>query len=290
MCCNYSKLPSDVTSGAVPNKHLTLEGLTVVRTYSSPVEEAVSLYVEMHTLCFIQRGTLNVTLNEGTFDVHEGQIVLMHKAQMLHYKQTGDADGIYQNLLFFLADEFLDSFIKMSGISFARLSEPVVQVAQDVNERLQNYFRSVEAYFDEEANVDEALIRLKFMELLYELSNVNKNLLLQLLQARQQVKSDINRVIDDNYLKPLAVADFAYLSGRSLAAFKRDFTKVYGTSPAVYIKEKRLAKAREMLHNTQLPVSEICFLCGFESIAHFSKAYKAAFGVPPSHTRKLKAA
>ncbi|WP_245592363.1 helix-turn-helix domain-containing protein [Ectobacillus panaciterrae] len=71
-------------------------------------------------------------------------------------------------------------------------------------------------------------------------------------------------------MNPVSLNELAYLSGRSLSTFKRDFRKIYNTSPMKWIRNRRLDKAKELLTHTSLSVSDVCFSTGFENIAHFS--------------------
>jgi AraC-like DNA-binding protein len=47
-----------------------------------------------------------------------------------------------------------------------------------------------------------------------------------------------------------------------------------------------LNKAKALLENTDLSVSEIARQVGFKDLAHFSKSFQEAFGMPPSATNK----
>ena len=83
------------------------------------------------------------------------------------------------------------------------------------------------------------------------------------------------------YLKLLSLEELSRLSGRSLSAFKRDFQEKFNTSPAHWIKNKRLEYASLQLENTNKNVSEVSIEIGYESISHFIKAYKSKFGQTP---------
>ena len=74
---------------------------------------------------------------------------------------------------------------------------------------------------------------------------------------------------------------FAKLSVRSLSAFKRDFIRLYNTSPGKWLTEKRLIYARHLLSHMGKTVTETAFECGFESASHFSRAFRLRFGVSP---------
>ena len=103
-----------------------------------------------------------------------------------------------------------------------------------------------------------------------------------MLQLRQPAKVDIHRVVEDNYTSPISLEELAYLSGRSLFSFKRDFQQIYGSTPARWIREKRLAKARQMLQSSQMSVADVAYSLGFENPTHFSRIFKQQYGIPPS--------
>jgi len=75
---------------------------------------------------------------------------------------------------------------------------------------------------------------------------------------------------------------FAYLTGRSLATFKRDFEKLYHTTPNRWLQQRRLQEARYLLTEKGKPVSDVYLEVGFEDLSHFSFAFKKAYGVAPS--------
>lgn len=154
-----------------------------------------------------------------------------------------------------------------------------------VRERLMRFFESLLPYFNEADQIEEGLVRLKMLELLYDLAHTDKTFLTQILQLRNQPVKDLRYILEANYTNQLSVNDLAKLSGRSLSTFKREFQQIYNTPPAQWIREKRLKKAKELLEKTEMNVTDVCFTTGFESIAHFSRTYKAYFGTSPSSVK-----
>ena len=57
-------------------------------------------------------------------------------------------------------------------------------------------------------------------------------------------------------------------------------------APAIYIKNIRLQRAKEMLETADLTVSEIAFRTGFQNVSHFTKIFKKQYGIPPSVFRR----
>lgn len=84
----------------------------------------------------------------------------------------------------------------------------------------------------------------------------------------------------ENPIPHSVLAQEVNISTRQL---ERLFRKYFGTSPKVYYMQLRLDKARNLLFQTDLPITEISMICGFNSPSHFSKCYRRNFGVSPSY-------
>ena len=85
-----------------------------------------------------------------------------------------------------------------------------------------------------------------------------------------------------NYMYNLRLMDYASMCNRSLASFKRDFGKCFGTSPGKWLMQKRMALANRLLRNSNLPVSDVAFQCGFEDASHFGRTYKKYYNETPN--------
>ncbi len=65
--------------------------------------------------------------------------------------------------------------------------------------------------------------------------------------------------------------------------FRRIFISRFGVSPKRFVINKRLSQAKAIIDNGEFnSISEVARLCGFEDPLYFSKAYKNAYGTPPS--------
>ncbi|MFW8634906.1 GlxA family transcriptional regulator [Cribrihabitans pelagius] len=82
----------------------------------------------------------------------------------------------------------------------------------------------------------------------------------------------------DDPVSPSVIAQELGISARQL---ERLFGKFLNTSPKKYFMEMRLERARHLLLQTEASVTEVALACGFDSPGHFSRVYRAAFGVTP---------
>src|ERR1700682_5399788 len=74
------------------------------------------------------------------------------------------------------------------------------------------------------------------------------------------------------------IADEAYFSKFH---FIRKFKNIYRKTPHQYLIFVRIDRAMELL-KTGIPVSEVCYAVGFESLSSFSRLFKRVIGITPS--------
>ena len=96
-----------------------------------------------------------------------------------------------------------------------------------------------------------------------------------LRQARAVVEANLS---DEGFTID-ALADAMAQSRRTL---HRRLKAVADTTPQAFIQDARLARAAELLSERAGTVSEVAYGVGFKSVSHFSRAFRARFGVPPS--------
>ena len=157
------------------------------------------------------------------------------------------------------------------------------------SETLAGFFLSMASYFSEAREPAQALLELKFKELILTIADNpgNAELLSYFCSLVHEPRPvALQRLMMDNFKFNLKLEEFARLSNRSLSAFKRDFQQVFQTTPGKWLLEKRLNHAKHLLGNTQTTIGDTAFESGFKTISHFSRAFKEKFGFPPSALRR----
>ncbi|MDH4124260.1 MAG: GlxA family transcriptional regulator [Gammaproteobacteria bacterium] len=93
-------------------------------------------------------------------------------------------------------------------------------------------------------------------------------------------------LMEANIREPISQMDIANYTGVSRRQLQRLFHRYLLVTPSRYYTQIRLARARELLHQTSMSLVEISALTGFVSSSHFSKSYKEQFGHSPSAERR----
>ncbi len=83
----------------------------------------------------------------------------------------------------------------------------------------------------------------------------------------------------------VSVADMASESGMSVRNFHRVFRTIAGMPPSAYINGLRIERARSLLEETELTVTQIAGLVGFDDSNYFTKIFKSTVGVSPRRYR-----
>jgi transcriptional regulator GlxA family with amidase domain len=86
--------------------------------------------------------------------------------------------------------------------------------------------------------------------------------------------------------EPLNRSETARRIGLSTRQLDRLFSEKLHRSYAEHYRRIRLDRARDLLRQSPVSITEIALGCGFSSASHFSRAYRQAFGVTPATERK----
>ncbi|MFC3749552.1 helix-turn-helix domain-containing protein [Paenibacillus sp. GCM10012306] len=282
------KMPQSIASVSM----LNMKGLSVMGACGYSDIQTGRMYLQDHVLLVVLEGVYIIRYGDQEYAVRKNEMVLLHKGIAVEYEKYGEENSrhILDYMMFFLKDELLHEFMKISSLPSPETTSPAPTAVHSVNERLLSYIASLKPYFDKPEAIQDELIKLKMLELLFDILDADKGLLNQILQLRQQRPTSIVEVVEKNLLNPVSLQDLAYLSGRSLSTFKREFRKIYNEPAIQWIRNRRLEKAKELLTHSGISITEVCYATGFENVSHFSKVWKKKYGIPPSAMRHRNAA
>ena len=89
--------------------------------------------------------------------------------------------------------------------------------------------------------------------------------------------------INDHLAQEIKLSDLSELAGISQFHFSRLFKQSMGVSPHQYLMAQRIERAKSLLKNSELSVTEIAFSCGFNSHSHLGKYFRQLTGVTPKN-------
>ena len=100
------------------------------------------------------------------------------------------------------------------------------------------------------------------------------------------IDSKLDRYVNDNLSAPLSVSELCrefHLSRYEIYEICKEY---FASTPAEFIKSRRLAYACKLLSTTDYAVQSIAQACGIPDYNYFSKVFKSTFGISPTEYRK----
>jgi AraC-like DNA-binding protein len=268
-------------------------GNSLITMFTCPMEarmmktQFADLWARYNYLIYVIDGQKTWHTAKGSYHLQKDSCVFVRKGGFI-LEQIADIG--FCVMLFFIPDEFICETLHTRTrplVNYERHFEPMMML--ESSETLKGFLLSMFTYYTESKEPDPALLEIKFKELVLNIADntANRELLsyfCSLLHEPQDVQ--MKRVMEENFCFNLGLEAYAELCNRSLSAFKRDFEKLFQTSPGKWLLERRLEHGLELLSNGNRNVSEAAFESGFESSSHFSRAFKTRFGKGPMEMKK----
>lgn len=275
------RVPSEIE----PNQFesLKIQELTFVAYRSDFYPSRNEVFFEENAVIYVLEGKKRFSSPHEEVNVSKGDVVFVRRG---FYLMSESIDESYKSMVFFFDEKLIKDFVNQHNDLFENASREQLStlLVLRTDETFGKFIASIFPYFKSKTRFLNHFLKLKLQELLLHLMAFdNSNQLRDVLRSIYLgEKEDLQYLMQNYYLKPLSIDELAKLSGRSLSTFKRDFKEQFETSPATWIRAKRLKQAAFLIKNQSKSVAEISEEVGFESVSHFIKAFKQKFGITPA--------
>lgn len=246
-------------------------------------------YHPQHVLFNILKGTLNLRIADQTFHFESGSMLLVKKHFMGYYSKSWtveEAHSEVQAIVF--QDEFLKDILEEIEAPTESQGELELKAFFEIapNQILTSLFSELKSLFPDTDSIELAKAHQKTKQAIMGLLKENPKLIHIFTWITDQSRASLPAFVDHHYLSGKSIEELAYLSGRSLSTFYREFHKEYGESPSKWVMKRRMIHAYELVKNTDQTLTEIAYSCGFQDLSHFSKRFKKYFNSSPSSLRR----
>lgn len=248
-----------------------------------------------YELNFIENGKgVRRIVGDSVEEIGDYELVLIGGENLEHVWEQGScrSTDIREITIQFPGDIFGNGLLSRN--QFASIKRMLARAGHGLSFPLASIMK-IYSVLDTIASEQERFIQfLKFLYILYELSVSDDSRVLASSSFAHSAKSTesrrvqkVKQYIDDNYSKPLKLAELADLVGMSPVAFSRFFRRRTDRTLSDYIVDIRLGHAARMLVDTTKNVSEICYECGFNNLSNFNRTFKAKRNYTPREFRAM---
>jgi AraC family transcriptional regulator, exoenzyme S synthesis regulatory protein ExsA len=262
---------------------ILVDGLSciVYKKVSEPVMHKEG-YVSAHAITLVLKGTLQIENADGPLaTIREGQMIFVPKGLYM-ISDILPARGSFEAMVFFFDEELISNFVNTMG-GWDRNNKCITHKVLNYTDSLRLFTESLLQLYTRKENSHRQLTRIKLFEMLHlvSLSQPGDCFIASLNTLNNKERKSLRVFMNANFSKPLSIEDYAYLTGRSLSSFRRNFKTQFGISPKQWLIDKRLERAHELLSKNNTSITDVVMETGYENMSHFIKAFHKKFGVPP---------
>jgi AraC-like DNA-binding protein len=252
-------------------------------SYLSAVRKDKVCFWNHHTLVLQVSGQLVLETSVQKIAMTGGEMLLIRKNQLGTLTKTPVPGGHYETIIISLQEDLMRRIVLEEKLEADRKYIGPPNMLIPTNEFLQGYFQSIVPYARSSGAAmtnEMGILKVKEgVKLLLLAMPALRNFLFDFSAPH---KIDLEKFMVANYHFNVPIERFAQLTGRSLAAFKRDFLKTFGAPPRQWLQDKRLTEAKHLIESRHEKPAAFYLDLGFESLSHFSHSFKKKFGIAPS--------
>lgn len=271
------------------HKHFNLKGKKVIEKLliKAPLKQSP---VFQNEACFLyfKKGESIINSPLGKVIIGNGESVLLkcgsYFAEIINHADA----GICEVYVIHLYPEIFKEIYKEEIPEFVKSQKDAPYAQKIIQKNVINHFiQSLDFYFENEQLVSAELLNLKLKELILLLLETNERLTIIDLLAHLFTprKATITEVINAHLFTNISLEQMATLAGQSLSTFKREFKIHFNSTPANYIRTKRINKAADLLIVSDFSISEISYQIGYDDSSHFSRLFSQFFQISPTDYR-----
>ena len=239
-------------------------------------------FVPEHVFSYQISGTLTMNDGQKQYIFNPGDYRFIRRNNLVKFLKQPPPNGEFKSVSVYLDQETLRDFSIEYGYKATSHYKGDTIIIPKSEPIFKSYMDSLLPYQQEGIVINERLQTLKLRELILILLQSNPDLKDVLFDFSEPGKIDLEGFMEKNFHFNVQLKRFAYLTGRSLATFKRDFEKIFNSTPSRWLQQRRLQEAHYLIKEKGKAPSDVYLELGFEDLSHFSFAFKNKFGVSPS--------
>jgi AraC-like DNA-binding protein len=259
----------------------------VVKT---PVREAVPL-PSSPCFAYIMEGDSHYLLKEEDIKAEPGKVILSLCGSRFSHLLSRQCKhgGMVSSIVVHFQKEVLRKVYENSKPSYWKeLEKPIVKqtVQEAASALIKHYFEGLLHLFDNPESASEDMLVLKLKEIILLLLQRRESEIVEIVRSLFSERIfGFKEIVEANIYEPVAMERLAALTNHSLTSFKKEFKRIYNTTPGAYIIRKRVERVADLLTFSDENICRIGYQCGFTSPAHLSRVFKSRYGITPSEYR-----
>ena len=242
-------------------------------------------------IIYVRSGFLTVSISGESYIGKTGEAFVVSPGNLhLMGSQTGTVD--YYTFLFplkyisFRTDDMLDEkLLEPLNSGHLMICPRVKDTAKELCEQLVDIYMAKKDESESKitTQVGTKIILLQFILEMWEKGFVIEND----KSGRNTVEKEMISYIQQNFKEKISLKEFGELFHLSEKYISRYFKEHFHITLSQYITHLRLEHAKQLLQDTDTPVTEIAMQSGYQNVSYFIRSFKKTYGVSPLKYKKI---
>ena len=281
----YFELKENKPHGTKDDPFSTYHIENAARSFQIPVH-----WHDEFEIIYVRSGFLTVSISGESYIGKTGEAFVVSPGNLhLMGSQTGTVD--YYTFLFplkyisFRTDDMLDEkLLEPLNSGHLMICPRVKDTAKELCEQLIKIY---EAKNDESESKITTQVRTKIILLQFILEMWKKGFVIENdTSGRNTVEKEMVSYIQQNFTGKISLREFGEQFHLSEKYISRYFKEHFHITLSQYITHLRLEHAKQLLQDTDIPVTEIAMQSGYQNVSYFIRSFKKTYGVSPLKYRK----
>ena len=241
-------------------------------------------------IIYVRSGFLTVSISGESYIGKTGEAFVVSPGNLhLMGSQTGTVD--YYTFLFplkyisFRTDDMLDEkLLEPLNSGHLMICPRVKDTAKELCEQLIEIY---EAKKDESESKITTQVRTKIILLQFILEMWKKGFVIENdTSGRNTVEKEMVSYIQQNFTGKISLREFGEQFHLSEKYISRYFKEHFHITLSQYVTYLRLEHAKQLLQDTDIPVTDVAMQSGYQNVSYFIRSFKKTYGVSPLKYRK----
>ncbi|MDC8104936.1 AraC family transcriptional regulator [Chryseobacterium sp. B21-037] len=239
-------------------------------------------FIPEHFFLFLLKGSMVSYDGYKHYTMRPGDYCIARKNHLVRYTKHKE-DGAFEKVIIAFDEAFLKKFLERHPYSVEPTENDDSFLFIDEDKLIKNFVQSLEPYYNGTEQLDSIFVDIKREELLMILLKNNHELKNIFFNFSAPHKIDLELFMNHNFKFNISLERFAFMTGRSLSTFKREFKTIFNMAPGKWLIKRRLQEAYFLLDKEHKKPTEIYIDLGFEDLSHFSYVFKKQYGFSPAY-------
>lgn len=247
-----------------------------------------------YEIFYLVKGERQFFFDNRSYKVKSGSLILVNENAIHMTRAISNEDMGHDRIILYVSKEKMKEldalFPTVNLVKFFREQYGVFYLTPEQQQQFIEFYEYLKNEFDNKDSNSDVIIALKVVT--YFIEFMRKNQAHKLIDVKSSTSSKYKTIyavsdyISEHYIESLSLESLANHFFLSKYYLCRSFKEITGYGINEYIHIHRIKKAKQLLEETSLSISEISQAIGYESLTHFEKVFKTYMTISPLKYRK----